>query len=766
LTVPKLDSRTYQDLFSEAVARIPASTPEWTNLNQSDPGITILGLMAFLTESVLYRANQIPDRNRLKFLSLLGVPLSPATAANALVALSNDKGPLHVFSLTPDLEVKAGNVSFRTTDGLDVLPIELRVYFKQKTDTLDQATQNQYLQLYTALLNPTAQPAATPGFYSPALLGPGGASQVDLNNDTVDGSAWLAILARSVDASDMDAVRTAIGGKTLTLGLVPITDPAGVELGPTQLTTTNLSSVLAFWMPYVTGPLPPTRVPTYRRLDATPSGDVLHQPGIVEIVLPPAAELTLWNDLQPTESGSGAFPPSLDDTNLSDRVITWIRIQTISPTDASFMWIGANAMTATQLTHVSGEILPDGTGDPDQSVTLTHAPFLPESVLLTVTPPSGDTQTWRAIEDLMAAGPEVPAADPRLPPGSSTPLNLPTQVFVEDPEAGTLTFGDGIHGQRPAAGAQMRVNYDYSNGSGGNVSAGAINIGPSLPPGMTVTNPISTWGGADAESVSDGTKQITRYLQHRDRLVTKADFQAITLRTPGVSIGRAEVLPAFHPVLSPNIPGDAAGAVTLLVLPSYDPDHPGAPEPSQDFLNAIAAYLEPRRLVTTELFLRGATYVDIWIALGIGVVPGASVHDVILAVKAAIQQFLSPLPPPGTPALPDTTTVADAPSPSMLQVDNGWPLGKSVVALEALAVASRVNGVLLVNGITLTSDAVAGASMDQVSIAGLQLPRLKGISVTTGDPVDIKDLIGSQPVPTASPQGGPMLPIPVVPEEC
>ena len=49
-----------------------------------------------------------------------------------------------------------------------------------------------------------------------------------------------------------------------------------------------------------------------------------------------------------------------------------------------------------------------------------------------------------------------------------------------------------------------------------------------------VSNPDRTWGGAEAETVAEGEKQIARHLQHRDRLVTAADFEAITLRTPGV----------------------------------------------------------------------------------------------------------------------------------------------------------------------------------------------------------------------------------------
>ena len=94
LTIPTLDNRRYQDLLNEALARIPVHNPEWTNFNESDPGVTLIELFAFLTENLLYRSNQIPERNRRKFLSLLGIPLQPAVPAHGLVTISNDRGPL------------------------------------------------------------------------------------------------------------------------------------------------------------------------------------------------------------------------------------------------------------------------------------------------------------------------------------------------------------------------------------------------------------------------------------------------------------------------------------------------------------------------------------------------------------------------------------------------------------------------------------------------------------------------------------------------
>src|SRR6478752_5988012 len=92
---PRLDDRSYEDLVAELVARIPAHTPEWTNPQAGDPGRTLIELFAWLGDTILYRANLIPERQRLAFLRLLGMPLKPAAAARGIVALlvDDDRDP-------------------------------------------------------------------------------------------------------------------------------------------------------------------------------------------------------------------------------------------------------------------------------------------------------------------------------------------------------------------------------------------------------------------------------------------------------------------------------------------------------------------------------------------------------------------------------------------------------------------------------------------------------------------------------------------------
>src|SRR5436189_210305 len=114
LQIPSIDNRRYQDLLNEALARIPVHNPEWTNFNKSDPGVTLVELFAFLTEALVYRANQIPERSRRKFLSLLGVPIAPASSARGIVAFANERGPLQTTTVDAGLEVRAGQVPFRT----------------------------------------------------------------------------------------------------------------------------------------------------------------------------------------------------------------------------------------------------------------------------------------------------------------------------------------------------------------------------------------------------------------------------------------------------------------------------------------------------------------------------------------------------------------------------------------------------------------------------------------------------------------------------
>ena len=774
LQIPNLDDRRYQDLLNDALARIPVHNPEWTNFNKSDPGVTLIELFAFMTENLLYRSNQIPERNRKKFLQLLGVPLQPASSAIGLVSFTNDRGPLQTITLNTGLEVRAGQVPFRTNAGLDVLPVEARVYYKRRLTNAAPQITDYYKLLYASYQGQPPNDADIQLYETIPLNGSEG-NEVAIGQETTDSSVWIALLVRSGDKpadntpqakEDLkEKVRRELAGKTLSLGIVPALDDPTRQLSPTGIANPEAQTLLQYLIPKVgaDGLLPTDpalRTPQYRPLDVRAPIDVLAHPGVVEINLPAAADLRLWTNLDPLEQGVGDLPPSLEDSALNDRVITWLRVQASAAVRAKILWTGINTVNITQRAHVSNEVLPDGTGAPDQVVVVSRRPIIPKSVRLTVAA-NNEVRVWQEIDDLLAAGPEVQVPDLRQPPGSPVSTNQLVEVFTVNPESGEIKFGDGLRGKRPPAGAKLRASYDYGVGSAGNVGAGSINNGPALPAGIKVSNPVRTWNGAEAETVTEGEKQIARYLQHRDRLVNATDFETITLRTPGVDIGRVEVIPAFNPELAPSEPGDAPGAVTLMLIPRFDPKQPDAPNADAIFLDTICRYLDPRRLVTTQLFLRGPSYKQIWISAGINVVAGVSTAEVREAVKQALLQFLAPLQQSPAGLLDNQVTLLNAPSYGSTR--KGWPLRKPVTARELLAVASRVAGVLLVNDV-LISEGTKPAT-DQIQMTGLELPRVMGISVTIGDPMDLDQLRG-QPAPGTTTVASKIVPVPVVPEEC
>jgi hypothetical protein len=82
LPTPNLDDRTWKDIVEEAKRMIPALCPNWTDFNPSDPGITLVELMAWMSEMIIYRLNRVPEKNYIQFMELMGVTLKPPEPAS------------------------------------------------------------------------------------------------------------------------------------------------------------------------------------------------------------------------------------------------------------------------------------------------------------------------------------------------------------------------------------------------------------------------------------------------------------------------------------------------------------------------------------------------------------------------------------------------------------------------------------------------------------------------------------------------------------
>ena len=800
IEIPVLDDRSFDQLVAEARARIPVHTPEWTNLNASDPAITILELFAFLTDNLLYRSNRIPEANRRKFLTMLGIALQPPTSGLGLVTITNAKGPLEpALPLPSGTELQAGPVRFATTTALAVLPVTVAAYYK-KPQLLDVDTLAQYQLIYQTFLDSDTDALS---FYAPVRLEDPATGKpdpvVDLGdqvNGTIDRSLWLAVLAPR--NADLDSVRRAIAGQSLSIGVYPQRALAGRVLPPQHAGSADVDPGLLVEVaapePDLSGLAGPgfgIGAPRYTRLQPTYAEPVLDAPGLIQITLPAYDSLLLWS-FDPQEEGTADYPPRLDDAEVSSRLVTWLRLRypplagevTGGPdagdlgaassgaassdpdnanVDASapspgagssadtrdddcdsgaaligqatggsygrLSWVGVNVARVAQTVAISRESLGQGTGTPFQTCRLANTPVVADDdhpFTLEVRGVDG-WQAWREIDDIYAAGPDDTA-------------------YTLDRAAGTVTFGSGLTGLRVPRGAAVRASYATGGGLAGQVPIGAINRSVTLPGGFTVTNPVPTWGAGNGESPADGETAITSWLRHRDRLVTADDFTDLTRRTPGVDLGRVEVLPLFHPALGPGVV--ASGVVTILVVPRSDPLRPSAPQPDRQFLDAVCAWLDPRRLITTEVAVRGPQYVQLWASVGIVSLPGQVPTLVEQAVAAAVRAYLSPLVG-GLPTPPATT-------------GTGWPLGVSVRAQDIEAVATRVPGVRYVDSVILAAS-TGGAvvcPLTEVALVGLELPDAT-VFVGSGPAADPSSLIG-----TSQPSVPSVVPVPVVAPNC
>jgi hypothetical protein len=750
LPVPPIDDRRYQALVDELIARIPAHTPEWTNFTQSDPGVTLIQLFAHITESLLYRSNQIPERNRAKFLQLLGVPLVPAQDARGLVAFRNERAPAGVLVVPRRTELFAGKVPFRTATSLDVLPLEARFYVRRPILEPTQEQKDYYALLYASYNKPAPQ-ALT--LYETVEVVNG--ENVDLAG-TVDHSLWIALLGREEDRDPVTGwkpLRETLGGRTLSLGLVPGEAAEQVTARP-GTAPSAADGLLRYEMPSP-GPVALDEggrpAPNYLRLTARADFDPLTQPGIVELALPGAAGLGTF-DLDPLEAGVGDLPPMVEAPDVAGRLVTWLRLRSGSTTDVKLRWVGINSAQIRQQQLIGAERLADGEGSPGQTRQLRQSPVLAGSVMVTSIA-EGKRHQWSEIDDLRAAAPELPV------PGSAD-TGGPVQVFSCDAEAGLIRFGDGLSGRRPRLGEALYASYACTEGMEGNVAAGAIKGGPMLPSGVTATNPVATSGGADPETPAAAEQQIPRFVTHRDRAVTAEDFRAIAWRTPGVAIGRVDVLAAAHPNVAPLSVGSAPGAVTLMAIPRRDPVHGDAPRADRPFLAALCSYLDPRRLVTTELVLRGPDYVGIWISIGIEVAGGFSLAEVAEGVKSRIRRYLSPLPAPDIP-IPQLPMLY---GPDIDPALRGWPLGRAVHGRAILAEAARAPGVVEVADALLAPG--NGPATDSVELSGLQLPEILGISVVAGSPLSLDVLRGAASAGTPAATDAGRLPVPILAESC
>ncbi len=754
LPTPILDDRSYQQLRDELVRRIPVYNLEWTDHNPSDPGITLLELFAFLGENVLYRFNQIPETTKLAFLKLLRIPLRPAVPATAMLAVSYatpPDGSTEPVRVDAGTEARAGDLPFETLDEVTVAPwraIALARIAAAPPDPKDAPEAFEFSQAATDALGIGLDAAA---FYATERVPDDpttpGATSVDFG-PAVDGIVWVALVGTTGEATELELLKGFTDAqRSISLGFVPdgevrqedipLLDPCPGELGAvgrldpcTPAAQDDEGPVAELIWEISAGKLDPAGKPVYRRLDVTADTTRgLTQEGVVRLQMP--KEATSIGDFPIPDLdlvGTGDRPPPVAGLDpAKEKVRFWIRAYHRDPSHAfgRVLWIGANATTVKHQRRAAAEFLGTGNGQAGQVYRLKNQPVLEDTLVVEVEDATGARWVrWREVDGFEASGED-------------------DRAYVVDLESGEVRFGNGVKGLAPQIGQRIRAaEYRYGGGPDGNVGAKAISAIPALA-GLKAQNPLPARGGAPAERIEAALERLPGELRRHDRAVTPSDFRELALATPGADLGRSEVIPLFDPRTRNT---QAAGVVTVVVLPRVDRRHPGAPSPDRTTLREVCAFLDKRRLVTTELYVIPPTYVKIGVSAAVHVKPGYGPDAVRSWVERVIRQYLAPLPPYG----PD---------------GNGWPLGRRVFAPEIEAAVLQVEGVEYVDTGQIEVGRLAedGTTFVEgpVDLAPHQLPDLAKLSVVASGP---RLSVGQDfaPPPTA----GTVVPVPTIVEEC
>jgi predicted phage baseplate assembly protein len=354
----------------------------------------------------------------------------------------------------------------------------------------------------------------------------------------------------------------------------------------------------------------------------------------------------------------------------------WLRVDGIvSPATLArkLRAITFNAGPATNAETVTNEYVGIGNGLSDQTAQLNSTNVLPDSVQLAVEDiEDGLLHTWRRVDDFDTSGPD-------------------DRVFVLDPEAGLIYFGDGIRGSSPAM--DMRVvalKYRHGGGKAAELPAGQVNQPDSVPAPVTdVTNIVAARGGKDAETLDQAKRRAPRELRVRGRAVTADDFVFFAEQTPGVRIARAIVVPLHRPYQAEGIarPGldmnrIAPGVVSVVAVPD---DKTAYPTPTEGMLRTVCQYLNTVRLVTTEVYVVAPQYVRLFqIEVTIGAKPGFTRTALREAIETRLETYFHAL-----------TGGPDG---------KGFPFGSTVHHADLVAQVFRVPGIDYVTSLTAMYD--------------------------------------------------------------
>jgi predicted phage baseplate assembly protein len=490
--VPKIDNRRYQDIVAEARTRIPRYTPEWTDLNENDPGIALVELLAWMSDLLLYRLGKVPELNYLKFLELIGIELLPAEPASAEVTFPVLPGTTEPFVIVP----------MNTPVSAEAPGDDRPIVFETERSLIALTAALASVQVFDgyAFTDVTLANTEAEDPYPP--FGPAAA----------DGAALLL-------GFEYNAPFPEVRLDLAVFFAAPRTPSTAVECGPAQVPLMNTAEVVwEYWSGSDWRPLSLLKDETRTFL----------RTGHVLLKTPAKGKMATLS-----VNGSAA--------------LFWIRAvvkRTAWDRAPRILAVRTNTVAVQQAETARDEVLGGTDGEPNQVHRLANMPVLPGTLVLEVDEGDGFVE-WSRVDDLYGSGPDdrhyvlnrttgevrfgngtrgaIPVANPENPAGNVV--------------ARRYRFGGGLRGN-VAAGAIKTMDISV----------------PGIAEDQ-VGNLLPAAGGRDEETLQAAKERAPATLKANNRAVTAEDFEELARRVGTVKRARALPLhhPQFPDVSVPGV---------------------------------------------------------------------------------------------------------------------------------------------------------------------------------------------------------------------
>jgi len=583
IPAPHIDNRRFQDIVDEAKRLIPQYCPEWTDHNVSDPGIALVELFAWMTESLLYRANQVPEKCYIRFLELLGTRLDPPRAAHAPLTFTLSAPQTAEYTIHKGIQAATLRtettpaIIFTTEADLTIRPPVVKSVFTHRAslgkDGWTPHDLNRLGREQSIILFPNP-PAPGDAFHiaferdhSHHVLGlelgcklAGGAGSVEVNTP-IQWEVWQGEVARWVPCSMTDTTRgfNQDGEMIVRLPAMMSGEFAGFE---------------AFWL-------------RCRLLE---------------------------------QEGRGY--------EVSPELERYFRVQSRGGT-----------VNARHAIAIADEVLGKSDGTPGQRFKLLNSPVLardPETDFLSVETPDGPEQNWHEVDDFGDTG--LGDFCYTLDSGDGTLTLAPALL---QPDGSMHHFG-----AVPPKGSVLRFRrYLIGGGVVGNVPTGNINVLTSSSPIIAeVTNYEPAVGGRDAQTVEDAKIRAGHRLRSSARAVTAGDFEFHTMQVPGVARARC-LAPGEQPADAGTIRPGQVFMIVLPEVETPDKPQPEQLTLSPQLRTSILDYLHARCVLGVGVEVRAPEV--IWISVKAELRVPIDSHpvvrrDVQRRAEAELYAFLNP----------------------------------------------------------------------------------------------------------------------------